>query len=90
MSEVQSSIYEQNKKRQVALNLSIKSYEQMEHITLLHLNTLLSWREYKDPLDWPENFTMSQGKPGDLDNKLSSASDKPQWVWVRVLAYPDN
>ena len=68
MSEVQSSIYEQNKKRQVALNLSIKSYEQMEHITLLHLNTLLSWREYKDPLDWLENFTMPQGKPGNLDN----------------------
>ena len=56
------------KKQIEELNKTIKRYQATEHITVLNLRNPTSWREYKDSLEWLEDFRTEDGRIGNLNN----------------------
>ena len=46
----------------------IKRYQATNHIMVLNLENAMSWRGYKNPLLWLEDFRTEGNKMGTLDN----------------------
>ena len=65
---VQYEIYKRNMKKYEALRTSIKRYSATEHINMLELKNPTSWRQYKSPEEWLEDFRTESGKVGNLGN----------------------
>ena len=65
---VQFEIYRRNVKKYETLRTSIKRYSATEHINVLELRNPMSWRQYKTPEDWLEDFRTESGKVGNIGN----------------------
>ena len=65
---VQKEIYKMKKKQQDVLQTSNKRYQATDHLNVLNLKNPISWREYKDPSEWLEDFRTERGKVRDFNN----------------------
>ena len=56
------------KKKEEELSTTLKRYRETNHITVLNLKNPTSWRGYRKPLHWMEDFRTEGNKMGNLNN----------------------